>query len=660
MRRPALLLVPVLVLAVVSVGLVSAATITGTTSGTVVWDSPNGPTIETTNIDVNESVPIRQSVIDLGHSRFSGTGEAALSDGDLKPDEIKVTAVDSGSGELVVNRTGLQAVGLTGTASSLTVRQVDLNAETPEIETTGANGTVRVTGLSANAGFIVLRDGAISQFNDTDSGGNLTLSVSGDETISIRTPNAPQITNVTPAGGTAINQKPVPLQVDVDWELFGLDPSAKLNLNWSINGQQVTTGTLTSAATATVDVNVSDGLALDGLNTWSLTVTDAAGDAPSKSVSEQFEVPNKLEIRDELNPNKLVNNATVELTFFGSDEDIITRTSANGTIDMTGLPLSQSFSVSADAPGYVGRTTFIPSILEQQRVFLLNSSQTNTVETQFELSDPTGQFTVDSARVEIQKALEINGTTEFRTVVGDRLGSPAFSTVLEQGARYGITVFDGQGNQRELGPYEATSPQLVNLEIDDVQLGGSDFTDTQQYRVGADFVNDSVPSIQTVIEPLGAVKIDRFEYRIYPRGNESNEIANETIINLQGTLSDRTPIPSSIDRPDLETFVFEFSVTANGTTTEGSELIGSSQSQVAFGGIPTTILHAVGMGMILLVGGLFSQANVGVGAIATSLVAGGLWFIGALPASVSGIAIALALLLGVLTFARSRGRTPTP
>jgi hypothetical protein len=66
------------------------------------------------------------------------------------------------------------------------------------------------------------------------------------------------------------------------------------------------------------------------------------------------------------------------------------------------------------------------------------------------------------------------------------------------------------------------------------------------------------------------------------------------------------------------------------------------------------------MGLILLVGGLFSQANIGVGTIATALVAGGLWFIGALPAEVSGLAIALALLLGAMTFVRSRGRTPSP
>jgi len=54
------------------------------------------------------------------------------------------------------------------------------------------------------------------------------------------------------------------------------------------------------------------------------------------------------------------------------------------------------------------------------------------------------------------------------------------------------------------------------------------------------------------------------------------------------------------------------------------------------------------VGALLLVGGLFSARNAGVGAVVTPLFAAGFWFVDWLPSGVTIFAIAVALAIGVV------------
>jgi hypothetical protein len=67
----------------------------------------------------------------------------------------------------------------------------------------------------------------------------------------------------------------------------------------------------------------------------------------------------------------------------------------------------------------------------------------------------------------------------------------------------------------------------------------------------------------------------------------------------------------------------------------------------------------IGVGLILMLGGLFGGVRAELGAVVVATFGAVLWFIGWLPAAVGGGAVVLALLTATLAYARSAGG-PTP
>ena len=116
-------------------------------------------------------------------------------------------------------------------------------------------------------------------------------------------------------------------------------------------------------------------------------------------------------------------------------------------------------------------------------------------------------------------------------------------------------------------------------------------------------------------------------------------------------------IPEYIEDPDTTTWVVNWNATINGETTDSSTIVGRGTLGTSIPGVGGTVLSIVGVLAIFVVAGLFSAANVSVGAIATSLVAAGLWFVGIIPSAVSGAFIAVALMIGIITHVQ-RGPQP--
>jgi hypothetical protein len=246
----------------------------------------------------------------------------------------------------------------------------------------------------------------------------------------------------------------------------------------------------------------------------------------------------------------------------------------------------------------------------------------------------------------IKKATTVNGTTEFRRIVGDRIGTGGFSTLLEQDERYLIEVENIEtGEIRELGPYVTTTSKLVELELDEIDFGYSGSVEDTGYEWSAEYINETAPAIDFAFDYDGRLK--RLDVVIRQRGGNETKIFDETYLNFEGTIQERILLPSTIEDPDTTTWIVEWNAT-NSPSLKGSAIIGKEQMPLGLGGVDSTVLSFVGVFVILLVAGLFSAANLSVGAITTSLVAAGLWFIGVLPGSVSGMAIAVALLVGVL------------
>jgi len=124
-------------------------------------------------------------------------------------------------------------------------------------------------------------------------------------------------------------------------------------------------------------------------------------------------------------------NATAEVQFFGEDETVEIRSTENGVIDMSGLPLDERFSVSADAgSNYTKRQAIIPSVTQQETVWLLPSQGVDSVEPRFTLSDSSDRFDEQESEIIISRPIELNNQTQYRAVAGDRVGLKGLDTIL--------------------------------------------------------------------------------------------------------------------------------------------------------------------------------------------------------------------------------------
>lgn len=634
MKRNTVLVVVVAVVLAGSGFAVAQSSFFGTSSGLIEHQAPNGPSILTEDVDYEDPVPIRNKSIDFGHTNFTGEGYAEASNfgGDLQLQNI------STQGTLFTERAGMYRVGVDSNISALTISSTNLNSTQTDLSVTGTD-TVTVTGFDASQVVRVERSQSGDTFEIADANGTITFTAA-DEDVSLVEGDAPTMTNPQPVD-TIIDSSTVTLSADVDHDDF--DTGISVDLDWQVNGTTINTTTVTSPGTYSITTDEFGR----GQNNWTVTATDPAGQ--TDSVSGSFGTPTVLEIRDE-NTGELVTTTTdIEVTFFGEDETVITRTTQNGTIDMSGLPLDQGYTIQANATDYFERQTFAPSVADQHVHYLLNKSAT-AVETEFTLTDPTGEFSPENSRVYIKKAVTINGTTEYRTIIGDRIGTGSFSTLLEQDERYLIEVENIEtGERRELGPYVSTSSGVIELELDEIDFGFSGEVADTGYEWNAEYINETAPAIDFAFDYDG--RLERLDVVIRQRGGNETEIFNETYLNLEGTVQERILLPENIENPDQTTWVVEWNAT-NSPSLKGSTIVGKAQMPLGLGGVDETILSFAGVFIILLVAGLFSAANISVGAIATSLVAAGLWFIGVLPDAVSGLAIAVALLVGVLYHAR--------
>jgi len=87
---------------------------------------------------------------------------------------------------------------------------------------------------------------------------------------------------------------------------------------------------------------------------------------------------------------------------------------------------------------------------------------------------------------------------------------------------------------------------------------------------------------------------------------------------------------------------------------------------VSGGGIPAATAlderwqNLLAMAVLIIVAGLFTRANAGIGAISTASVGGLLWFMGWLNGVATGLTVVVAMLIGVIAYAKQqRSGVPT-
>ena len=243
-----------------------------------------------------------------------------------------------------------------------------------------------------------------------------------------------------------------------------------------------------------IDPNNNVGLDVAVANSTGYTHFDEVPVKTNQAVS--IEPLGILYIREETpEPHNIINSTSVTLKFY-EDIDfnsavqkvkIIEKTTSNGQIDLTGLPVTSEFVVIAQAEGYHPRTTMIGNLGYQNTLFLLNKTQPST-NTHIQIVDYTGSYSPDSdISLLIKRPINVTsydpgnvtfqGFSTYLTMSGDHLGNPqVFNATLNTLERYNLEVSNSAGDVRSLGGFvptaerPTTNPLIIEIKTTDQKL----------------------------------------------------------------------------------------------------------------------------------------------------------------------------------------------
>ena len=421
------------------------------------------------------------------------------------------------------------------------------------------------------------------------------------------------------------------------------------------------------AAASETNVTVDNVPDVDGIQAVDSTGAVIAGDGRTADNTATLTLPagtyelrlqngpSVLEVRDIATKDLVQNGSSlsVELEFFGNDGTVEQRSTTDGRIDMTGLPIDERFSVSVQADGYIQRQILIPSLLEQRTAWLLPADGRETVEPRFFLEDPSQQFDVEESEIVLERPIDINGTTQFEPVAGDRIGINGFDTILERDQRYRVIVRDPQtGATRQLGEFTPTQSEQITLQVQDVEFDSE--ADVGGLEWAADYQSNDGSADEVRFVFRDTEDTQSLTYEIHERGNKSNVLASGS---ATGNVTIVEPIP-----PGEESTVW--TVSWNATRGDGEQLsatrpVSDDNLPVGPSGLPQQWQIIISMLLLFGVAGLFGAANPGVGGIAVAVVGGFFFLAGWLPDATGGLMVLLALFIAVLSYAGRKARGAT-
>jgi len=141
---------------------------------------------------------------------------------------------------------------------------------------------------------------------------------------------------------------------------------------------------------------------------------------------------------------------------------------------------------------------------------------------------------------------------------------------------------------------------------------------------------------------------EQVSVRIYNRANESETILDQTFEPAaNGSFGNLTVRKLVLGEGNASAdWTVEYSI-VRGNETRAGEITVTGRSESLNIPMSQGLQQVLGVGMVIIVGGLFSRRNAAVGAVIVPLLAGALFLVGALSGVVTGAAVAFALTLGV-------------
>lgn len=374
---------------------------------------------------------------------------------------------------------------------------------------------------------------------------------------------------------TTIEESPVTLKVDIFDPDFGTPQGDSVTLEWYLDGALQETTTVSSNGTASIDVEPNAGE-----HTWHVEVVeDSYGNPGPTSATASFAMPGELRVYEENATETLVDDVTVRLRFYGASNESfnVERSTSNGKIDMSGLPVDEEFIVVAEADGgYFNRRIYVSSLVDQQAVYLLPEGQ-ESVYNVFTLTDRSGSYPVGETRLIIQRALNKSGQLRWTTIAGDFFGSTgSFPVYLSYNERFRLLVENNEGDQRVIGTYTATDednpkPIVIKSIIvdppEDQNYYGTAWIEDEDENDGEKTLRFSYSDNQAQTTDL--------QLHIYERGNESNVIADLDDADPGDSWAYSYTLNGSRDELGKEWMV-EWSATRNGNEIGGSFPIGKT------------------------------------------------------------------------------------
>lgn len=618
--------------------------------GTTYSAGADGPSIQlgfATNVSSGNPFPDAQTFeleSEHGNATFSSNGDTFAQIDQVTGTETRLSQMNVSAAELTIDPEDKQAVRVTGDIDNLSFREMALDDGTKDFSYGGPDGgttTLTVTGMPADTAILaVAADGSELDLAVSGSGGEVTFELPQSEhdvQLQESEVDPPVLENPDPTGPQSTT--PTELAIDVSDEDF---PSDEVEVNISLDGSQIHSENITSNSR----VNTSVGDLAPGEHTWTVEAVDEFGNEEQETYT--FSVADNLSFYDESAPETLINDRQINVTIYSDGEEVYSRNTTTGKIDLEGLPVTTDLVVVAEADGYIQRPMVIEDITLQQRMYLLNET-TSTVEVRFKIDDPTGVYPPEDTQLFIKRPLTVNGSTTFQTVAADEFGVEGFTTDLEQDVRYRLIIKNKENDRQVLGSYTASVSETVTLRPSGIEIA---FEEGQNYAWDATYINgtddDTGPKITFEYSDPAQETTD-LTVTIYERNNESNTLSGypETYTGPLGNVSISEPLTDSQSEKE---WVIEWSANRNDEEITAKRPVGEYTTQLP--SLDPWWQQAIGFAIVLITGGLFSRANVGVGAVTVALVGGLFWVIGWFTGATSGAAVAMGLGVAVIVWVK--------
>jgi len=652
-------LVALVAVFVVFVGIAAGATLTHTTAVTqnddgTILNQPGGPSVNMTgNTEVSNqsgdlnSTAVRWVTTDGNLTAVSnGDTEVTVDVSDFNSTWTNATDINATEADLSIatEEKPSATVGENVTALSYQTSSgigVD-DGQTDFVYSASGSGTVTLRNLPASTTF---RAATVSGTDlgtvTTDSSGVGTISVAQGTNQQVVFFN-PALSDRSPNDGSQLSSSSVTLAINVSDSDFPSRQGDSVTAEFFLDGTSVGTDTLSSNGTASTTTNVSEG----GEHTWTVTVQDNYGTSQS---SQTFDIstPSTLFVRSETRPNQLVNNTEVQITAYYDRDEVQRRTVSDGTFNLTGFPVDEPIIISVNATNYTTRTAVIENIYEQQSVYLLNGSVAQ-YQVRFQLQQLSGQFPEDDTVLFVEREIELNGSVEWRTVAGDQFGVTGVPMFLQQQQRYRIRIKNLEtGRAVVIGAYTPVQNETVSVSAGSAEINLSSSEREYGWEISE---NESTNQILVEYEDT-ANQTESIRLTIHQRFNRSNVLVDNA------TFTDTNSLVHQISLTDNQsnlTWMAELYVDRGDGYMHFRVPIGSGTSSLLPDALDSVWVNGAGVFIMLISALAFSKLNVGVGAVATSLIGAILWWFGILSDVAIGAGVVAAVVVAVVYHYRTR------